>query len=137
MWASLPQGTIDFYNQVSSTIDGGNASATQDWMRLFMAPGVAHCAMDTSGYFEALVQWVERGVAPQTVAHKVSAKAARPLCPHPAVAVYKGSGSTDDADNFECGANPVGPDTVEVVNARVNERLFGMPFVPSAPCPGC
>ena len=26
----------------------------------------------------------------------------RPLCPYPAFAVYKGSGSTDDAANFEC-----------------------------------
>ena len=27
-----------------------------------MAPGVAHCGMDTSVYFEALVKWVEQGV---------------------------------------------------------------------------
>ena len=52
------------------------------------------------------------------------------------VAVYKGTGSTDDADNFECGANPAGADT-EDCNARMNQRLFGEPFVPSAPCPGC
>ena len=30
--------------------------------RFFMAPGVAHCGMDTSVYFEALVKWVEQGV---------------------------------------------------------------------------
>jgi len=28
----------------------------------------------------------------------------RPLCPWPQVAVYKGSGSTDDAASFECRA---------------------------------
>jgi feruloyl esterase len=26
----------------------------------------------------------------------------RPLCPHPQVARYKGSGSTNDAANFAC-----------------------------------
>jgi len=26
----------------------------------------------------------------------------RPLCPYPRVARYKGTGSTDDAANFEC-----------------------------------
>ena len=26
----------------------------------------------------------------------------RPLCPYPKVAVYDGSGSTDDAANFNC-----------------------------------
>jgi len=54
------------------------------------------------------------------------------------VAVYKGSGSTDDAANFACGDNlpSVAVDT-EDANTRVNIRLFGKPFVPSPPCPGC
>jgi len=29
----------------------------------------------------------------------------RPLCPHPEVAAYKGTGSTDDAANFACKAS--------------------------------
>jgi hypothetical protein len=29
----------------------------------------------------------------------------RPLCPYPQTAIYKGSGSTDDAANFRCGGN--------------------------------
>ena len=92
--------------------------------------------MDTTPYFTALVAWVEEGKAPDTVLHKVSAKTTRPLCPHPQVAIYDGHGSPDDAASFECGANPVGADT-EALDARVNQRLFGKPFVPSAPCPGC
>jgi feruloyl esterase len=28
----------------------------------------------------------------------------RPLCPYPLVAVYQGSGSTDEAANFRCKA---------------------------------
>ena len=31
----------------------------------------------------------------------------RPLCPHPHVANYKGSGSTNDAANFACGPQVV------------------------------
>jgi|TARA_B110000208_G_scaffold191464_1_gene258393 hypothetical protein len=139
-WADqiiMPEGSIDFYNQVTKTIDGGNHSATLDWFRFFMAPGVAHCGMDTTVYFDALVEWVEHGVAPTQVVHQVSEKTTRPLCPHPTVAVYSGSGSTDDAANFKCGANtPVGAD-MEDADARINMRLFGKPFVPSAPCPGC
>ena len=132
----MPQGTIDFYNAVTNTSDGGDLAKTQKWFRLFMAPGVAHCMMDTNPYFEALVAWVENRTAPEIILHQISDENIRPLCPHPRVAVYKGSGSTGDPANFECGPNPVGPDT-EDVDSCVNRRLFGKPFVPSAPCPGC
>ena len=141
-WADqiiMPQGSIDYYNQVINTSDEGNLTATQEWFRLFMAPGVAHCGMDDTPFFTALVDWVENGVAPQSVVHdNASSSRTRPLCPHPAVAVYKGTGSTNQAANFACGPNlpSIAVDT-EDCDARVNQRLFGMPFVPSAPCPGC
>eukprot|EP01043_Picozoa_sp_COSAG02_P073540 COSAG02_NODE_14342_length_1282_cov_1.686391_2_plen_129_part_01 len=125
-WADqmiMPQGSIDYYNQVVKVTDGGDLSATQKWFRFFMAPGIAHCGMDTSPYFDAVVAWVENGTTPATILHQVSAKTARPLCPHPHVAVYKGSGSPDDPTNFACGPNPVdagGVDVAEVVNAHQN-----------------
>jgi feruloyl esterase len=58
----------------------------------------------------ALERWVEAGEAPGTiVATKyendfapTKAVRTRPLCPYPGVAVYKGSGSVDDAASFEC-----------------------------------
>ena len=71
-----------------------------------------------------------RSIAPASIVHRVSKKTSRPLCPHPQVAIYDGHGSPDDAASFECGANPVGADT-EALDARVNQRLFGKPFVPS------
>jgi feruloyl esterase len=56
--------------------------------------------------FDALVNWVEKGQAPETI---TASKAlpdgknrTRPLCPYPTVATYKGQGSTDDAANFQC-----------------------------------
>jgi len=126
--------------QVTKTIDGGSTAATQKWMRLFMAPGVAHCGMDTTPYFDALVAWTENNTAPETIMHAVGGpnSTTRPLCPHPHVALYKGSGSTDKAENFACGANPSAlTKDKPSCDARVNMRLFGKPFVPSAPCPGC
>ena len=74
-----------------------------------MAPGVAHCAggvgPQPQGMFDALVNWVERGRAPdQILAAKSIAglTQTRPLCPYPAFARWTGSGSTDDAANFVC-----------------------------------
>jgi feruloyl esterase len=54
----------------------------------------------------ALEQWVEQGKAPaQMVAsHSTGGKVdrTRPLCPFPQQAQWKGSGSTDQAENFVC-----------------------------------
>ena len=55
-------------------------------------------------------RWVEQGVPPERV---VAVKyvnddpaqgvlRTRPLCAYPKTAVYVGSGSTDDAANFDC-----------------------------------
>jgi feruloyl esterase len=56
----------------------------------------------------ALEQWVEQGKAPDQIVASRSIKGVvdrtRPLCPYPQVAVYKGSGSTDEAANFACKA---------------------------------
>jgi len=62
--------------------------------------------------FRALMAWSERGVEPKAIiATKYNGDnpaqgimRSRPLCPYPMVARYKGSGSTDDAANFNCMA---------------------------------
>ena len=88
----------------------GSADDVHDSYRLFMAPGMGHCGggegpsvFDKMAPLEA---WVEEGTAPdQIVASKMSdgtVDRTRPLCPYPQVAVYSGSGSTDDAANFVC-----------------------------------
>jgi pimeloyl-ACP methyl ester carboxylesterase len=124
----MPEGSIDYYAEVVNATSGGDLKKTQDFARLFMAPGISHCGMGTDPYFEAVVKWVEKGVAPEAVLHQVSAKTARPLCPHPTVAVYKGTGSTDDAANFFCGDGTVKDN--ENAARRGNERVFGVPFLP-------
>jgi feruloyl esterase len=75
-----------------------------------MVPGMYHCqgglGTDAFDPVTPLVEWVEKGVAPNSLpaSRLVEGKAVRtrPLCPYPAVAVYKGSGSLDDAANFTC-----------------------------------
>ena len=54
----------------------------------------------------ALEQWVEHRKAPDhvTASHSTGGRVdrTRPLCPYPQVAVHNGTGSTDEAANFEC-----------------------------------
>ncbi|PYR37091.1 MAG: hypothetical protein DMF93_18510 [Acidobacteria bacterium] len=84
--------------------------STADFYRLFMVPGMFHCSggIGTSTFdaLTPLVEWVEKGTAPQTIAASrvVDGKVVRtrPLCPYPQVARYKGNGSIDDAASFAC-----------------------------------
>ena len=88
----------------------GGASKVQGSLRLFMVPGMAHCGGgDGTSSFDmlsALEHWVEKSEAPDQIpASRMrdgKKDRTRPLCPYPQVAVYKGSGSTDDAANFAC-----------------------------------
>jgi pimeloyl-ACP methyl ester carboxylesterase len=107
----MPQGSIAYYDAATNFLGGGYAQ-TQQFFRHFLAPGVGHCGGGSGpqpqNLFQTVVNWVETGVAPDTV---LASKAitggtqTRPLCPYPAFAKYKGSGSTDDANNFVCAAN--------------------------------
>jgi hypothetical protein len=105
----VPEGTIDYYDAVRHEL-GGGYKRTQKFARLFMAPGVAHCGGGSGpqpqALFDAVVNWVEHGTAPDTI---LASKAlpgggsqTRPLCPYPAFAHWTGVGSTDDAANFVC-----------------------------------
>jgi len=81
-----------------------------DSYRLLMVPGMAQCrggdGTDRFDAIGALEQWVEQGKAPDSiVASRYSGdkvERTHPLCAYPKVAVYKGSGSADDAASFAC-----------------------------------
>jgi feruloyl esterase len=102
-----PGNSIDYYTSVQKKM---GAKDTDDFMRLFMAPGMQHCAggvgPNTFDAVTALEQWVEKGVKPaEMVASHMTSGAVdrtRPLCPYPQVATYKGSGSIDEAASFVC-----------------------------------
>ena len=116
-------GTVDYYERVVDEM--GGLEDAQEFIRLFMAPGVGHCAggngPQPSGQIEALIDWVENGRAPESLTATLregggrggargGAQAAapprvirtRPLCPYPEVAAYRGRGSTDEAASFTC-----------------------------------
>jgi feruloyl esterase len=104
-------GTVDYYARVEQHM--GGAEQTAAFIRLFMAPGVTHCAggpgPQPTGQLEALLAWVEEGRAPGSLTatrrdQSGAVVRSRPLCPHPLVARYRGTGSTDDAASFVCGS---------------------------------
>jgi feruloyl esterase len=107
-WQIAPRSSVNYYKTVVDTL-GGEAK-TRDSYRLFMVPGMGHCGgsdgTDRFDMLTAVEEWVEGGKAPERIlASRIKAGAldrTRPLCAYPQVAIYKGSGSTDDAANFVC-----------------------------------
>ena len=105
-----PLISTQYFGRVAATVGGPEALSGS--YRLFMAPGMGHCSGgDGPNRFDALAaleQWVESGRPPDAIVASRTAGAVvdrtRPLCPYPQVAVYSGSGSTDDARNFACTA---------------------------------
>lgn len=99
--------TISWWNQVNEANNGAAAS----FVRLFAVPGMNHCAggpaTDQYNAFGALVDWVEKGAAPERIVATAGPNTpwpgrTRPLCPYPKQARYTGSGSIEDAANFVC-----------------------------------
>jgi feruloyl esterase len=112
-WADpgiAPENSVNYFTSVEDA--AGGKSKASDSIRLFMVPGMGHCAggdgTDDFDKIGTLASWVETGKAPDQIpaAHKTKGVVdrRRPLCPYPETAHYKGSGSTDDAANFVCAA---------------------------------
>jgi feruloyl esterase len=106
--AISPLNTLDYYSSVLARL----GPRQDNWLRLFMVPGMAHCGGGAGpnqfNLLAVLERWRESGAAPdRIVAFHVSnnrVDMTRPLCPYPQVAVYQGVGSTNDATNFACQA---------------------------------
>lgn len=100
-----------------------NHADASAFARLYLVPGMGHCsggpATDQFDMLTSLVDWVERGVPPDSVTASArgagnlggvnaevpvgwAANRTRPLCPWPKVARYSGSGSLDSAASFSC-----------------------------------
>jgi feruloyl esterase len=105
-----PQASINFYKSALKATKP--PAQSQDWLRLFMVPGMGHCSggegPNTFDMVAPLETWVEQGKAPERIlaSHLTSGKVdrTRPLCPYPQVARYNGTGSIDDAASFTCRA---------------------------------
>lgn len=132
--AITPLASIEYYEQVRDFMTkypdarSDNKKPVEDFYRLFMVPGMGHCAGGigpnrfgnggaispatmndpTRDVFAALEQWVEKGVAPDqwigqgTMVGDTSKTLTRPICQYPKIAQYKGSGDINDAANFSC-----------------------------------
>ena len=100
--------SINYYSSVLAKM----GQKQDNFVRLFMAPGMQHCGNGPGpnqvNYMGALERWREGSTAPdQLIASHVAnnrVDMTRPLCPYPQVATYKGTGSTNDAANFVCKA---------------------------------
>ena len=109
-WADpgpAPENTIRYYEAVKAKL----GAKQEDWMRLFLLPGVGHCGggvgPDQADFLGALERWRETGTAPDQIvatrrAGRGQTEMSRPLCPFPQVARYTNTGSTNDAKNFTC-----------------------------------
>jgi feruloyl esterase len=83
--------TIDYYDDVAA-----KDADVGDYFRLFMMPGVLHCS-GGPGPDELLASRIDGNG---------NVIRSRPLCPYPRVAIYDGTGDTDEAESFTC-AKPV------------------------------
>ena len=142
----MPRGVINYYRVMAARYAeefdryaevSGNAGiadpsdrfrGVQKFFRLFHAPGVSHCGLGILNHsslgpwpqqgadFNAVINWVEKGIAPDQVIGSGNTAApafipgspntlTRPLCPYPQTAVYNGSGSVTDAANWHCGGD--------------------------------
>lgn len=130
LWAGLgenavpPATEIEYYHELKKTVPG-----TDDFMRLYLVPGVLHCAggpgpQDAPERFlDEVIDWVEQGNRPEEIVASASANRALPsapgqaptllpptlsrtvlLCPYPQQAVFNAPEGAFpyDADNWKC-----------------------------------
>jgi len=114
--------TVSWWESVKSVF----GSNTDRFVKLYPIPAMSHCSggptTDQFDMIDPLVNWVEKGIAPNSVTAKArgvgtntiaalinaevptnwAADRSRPLCPYPAVATYNGSGDVNQAANFTC-----------------------------------
>lgn len=121
----VPLNSVDYYESVERTI--GGRAATQQFLRLFMVPGMDHCTGGEGAfaidYIEYLEAWVERNRPPDVLqaAHLSGENTSaaigrrypvdpatitfrRPVYPYPLQVRYKGKGNPNDAASFEAVA---------------------------------
>ncbi|MFN7928048.1 MAG: tannase/feruloyl esterase family alpha/beta hydrolase [Blastocatellia bacterium] len=109
-WADAlvnPSMSVEYYESVLKKM---GAKPTAQFYKLYMIPGMFHCrggiGCDEADWFSPLVEWVEKGTAPNVIngarLQQGTTILTRPHCPYPQVAKYKGSGDTTKAENFTC-----------------------------------
>ncbi|MBL4827325.1 MAG: tannase/feruloyl esterase family alpha/beta hydrolase [Spongiibacteraceae bacterium] len=116
-----PDGSINYYSRASSVV-GGNTEL-QKFNRLYLAPGMGHCAgigtvngnespaatansvplPAPDQLFEILVQWVEGNTTPESIIlSSADMSVTMPVCPYPQKATHDGIGAVTDAASYTC-----------------------------------
>ncbi len=144
---------IDKLTPRDVTADFARPQGVQDFYRLFMVPGMAHCRggnapnrfdqgpngmpskrdLEHSAMLQ-LERWVEQGIAPERiVATQVldndPAKGIVrefPLCAYPKMARYTGKGDVKDPANFTCGATDaanLAPSPADMVQIKYSLKV--------------
>ena len=98
-----------FVDQYFKAVQARTPQASS-FTRLFMMPGVLHCAggsgCDDVDWAATIRRWVEQGDAPsRIVARKrrdTTVVRTHALCAYPKTARYNGTGSTGDAAAYSC-----------------------------------
>lgn len=104
-WFS-PLDTLEYYKSLAPA--NGGAEKVAGWSRMFLIPGMGHCgggpSLDHFDMLSAVVDWVEKGTAPDSViaSGRAFPGRSRPLCAYPKYARYSGNGDSEDAKNFSC-----------------------------------
>jgi hypothetical protein len=96
------QGTVEYRDRVDRRMHN-----VDNFYRVFLAPGVDHCFGGAGAIpvdpGAALVDWVERGKAPDTLAAQtIDGRATRDLCRYPMVSRYDGHGDPNSAASYNC-----------------------------------
>jgi len=121
-----PDTLIDYYETATRTL--GGPAATTDFFRFFMVPGMDHCVggvgADSIDYLTALMDWVERGKAPDALVsnhlktpqtmlryarHPLDAERVdwqRPVYAYPDWAVYSGPGDWHELTSWKRQSMP-------------------------------
>ena len=121
--AISPWNTVNYFTSVQKTM---GAQRTASTVRLYMVPGMEHCANgpgpnsfgqlsfpgaegEGSGALDKLRTWVETGEAPGIVlaakvagTREVPVRTVRPLCPYPQQQMYDGKGDPRLPASFTC-----------------------------------
>jgi feruloyl esterase len=138
--AISPLYTVNYYESVIATM---GAQTAESFLRLYMVPGMLHCAGGPGansfgqtgntttkgpeyGIYDALEQWVEKDIAPGDItatkyidnAVAKGVQMTRPLCPYPQIAKYKGTGDANDSANFVCAAAEESPAVADGPNSK-------------------
>jgi len=100
-----PENTVLYYESVLEEM----GPEQQDWMRLFMVPGMGHCrggdGPHTFDTITTLERWRELDAAPeQMLGSNPATGLTRPICPYPEYAEYHGNGDLAAAENWSCVA---------------------------------